>query len=287
MLDFRLHTFLTLCETLSYTRAAQQLCITQPAVSQHIRYLEQHYGCRLFDYHGRTLRLTPAGQRLCDLTHALAYNSRRIEEAMAAPTPAALHIGATRTIGSFVIAPAISRLLTEHPACALSLTVDNTDALLSLLDRGKLDLALIEGFFDKDRYDYRLLREEAFFGLCAPDHPLAGQTVPLARLFRENLIVREPGSGTRDIFESIVRAQNHTLHSFARLTEISDFTVLKALVAQGLGITFAYAPVAAAELEAGTLARLDLEGAPIRREFNCVFLRGNLFAADWMRWFSL
>ena len=76
MLDFRLHTFLTLCETMNYTRAAERLCITQPAVSQHIHFLEAHYGCRLFTYQNKTLRLTPAGETLCGLAHSLAYNSR-------------------------------------------------------------------------------------------------------------------------------------------------------------------------------------------------------------------
>ena len=277
MLDFRLHTFLTLCETMNYTRAAERLCITQPAVSQHIHFLEAHYGCRLFTYQNKTLRLTPAGETQCGLAHSLAYNSRKIEEALAHPGPAALHIGATKTIGSFVIAPLVSRFLRAHPHCSFSLTVDNTDHLLAGLDRGVLDFALIEGFFDKGRYGSRLMREEAFFGICAPDHPLAGQTVPLHRLFAANLIVREPGSGTRDIFETLVREHNHTLTSFAGVTEISDFSVMKTLVAQGLGITFVYAPVAAAELAAGTLARIDLEGPPILREFNCVYLRDSLF----------
>lgn len=281
MLDFRLHTFLVLCETMNYTRAAERLCITQPAVSQHIHFLEEHYGCRLFVYQGKVLRLTPQGERLCALAHSLAYNSRKIEESLGTAAPAALHIGATKTIGAYVIAPLVSRFVRRNPGCSLSLTVDNTETLLAALDRGGLDFAVIEGFFDKDRYGARLFRKEAFIGVCAPEHPLAGQTVPLDRLFAENLIIREPGSGTRDIFETLVHEHNYTLARFARLIEISDFSVIKALVAEGLGISFVYAPVAAQELAAGTLARIDLEGPPLLREFNYVYLHDNLFVDLW------
>ena len=70
MLDPRWHTFLVLCETMNYTRAAERLCLTQPAVTHHIHYLEAHYGCRLFTYQGKTLRLTPAGARLREFTRS-------------------------------------------------------------------------------------------------------------------------------------------------------------------------------------------------------------------------
>ena len=126
MLDPRLHTFLVLCETMNYTRAAQRLCITQPAVTHHIHVLEEHYGCRLFSYEGKTLRLTDAGLRLRELACSLAYNSRKIEEALAAPAPLSLRVGATKTIGEFVIAPLVERFLRRNPEAAISLMVDNT-----------------------------------------------------------------------------------------------------------------------------------------------------------------
>ena len=93
--------------------------------------------------------------------------------------------------------------------------------------------------------------------------------------------MREPGSGTRAIFEGVLREHNYTLDSFARVHEISDFTVLKALAADGLGISFVYAPVAAAECRQGTLATFALDGIEIRREFNFVYLHDDLFLDIW------
>lgn len=281
MLDYRLQTFLVLCETMHYTRAAERLCITQPAVTQHIQFLEQHYGCRLFEYRGKCLRLTEQGKRLRQMAFSLSYNSRKMEEIMSATQPAHLRVGATKSIGEFVITPLISRFVREHPDTSLSLIVDNTQALLTAIDQGKLDFALVEGFFDKDKYGYRLLRVEQFFGICAPDHPFAGKEVEIEALFEQPLIVREDGSGTRAIFEDVLRDHNYTLDGFSRMIEMSDFSVLKALVMQNLGISFVYAPVAQQELNRGELASFTLRGLDIRREFNFVYLHDDLFLDIW------
>ena len=119
MLDTKINTFLVLCETMNYTRAAERLCITQPAVTHHIHYLEERYGCRLFSYQGKSLSLTPEGQRLLGLARSLAYNSQKAEEAMSTPSPLTLRVGATKTIGEFVIAPRVKRLIKGTPGVVL------------------------------------------------------------------------------------------------------------------------------------------------------------------------
>ena len=96
MLDPRWNTFLVLCETMNYTRAAERLCLTQPAVTHHIHYLEDHYGCRLFIYEGKILRLTEAGVKLPEYNRSLAYNSRQAEEAMKTPSPGSLRVGGSQ-----------------------------------------------------------------------------------------------------------------------------------------------------------------------------------------------
>lgn len=126
MLDPRWNTFLVVCETMNYTRAAERLCLTQPAVTHHIHYLEERYGCRLFSYEGKVLRLTEAGVKLREYTRSLSYNSQRAEEAMVAPTPLSLRIGASKTIGEFVIAPKVEQFLREYPGASFSLSLWTT-----------------------------------------------------------------------------------------------------------------------------------------------------------------
>lgn len=284
MLDPRWNTFLAVCETMNYTRAAERLCLTQPAVTHHIHYLEEHYGCRLFSYEGKVLRLTEAGLRLLEFTRSMAYNSRKVETAMAAPVPVSLRVGASKTIGEFIIAPKIERFLRAQPDASFSLMVDNTQVLLRELEAGQLDFVLVEGFFDRSRYDAQLCQREDFFGVCAPGHRLAGRSVPLDELVGERLILRESGSGTRAIFEEALHRQNYTLDSFSSVVTISDFSTIKSLVVDGLGVSFLYAPVVAQELKVGTLARFDLEEVPMSGAFYFVCLKDNLFAKSWVDW---
>lgn len=284
MLDPRWNTFLAVCETMNYTKAAQRLCLTQPAVTHHIQYLEQHYGCRLFTYEGKVLRLTEAGLRLREFTRSMAYNEQKMEQTMAASAPISLRVGTSKTIGEYVIAPKVEQFLRAHPDASFSLLVDNTRELLRGLEAGRLDFVLVEGFFDRSRYDAQLWRRESFFGVCSPDHRLAGRLVTLEELEGERLILRESGSGTRAIFEDALRRQNRTLRGFSSVATISDFVTIKSLVMDGLGVSFLYAPVVQRELEQGTLARFDLADAPMQGAFYFVCLKNNLFAGTWADW---
>lgn len=284
MLDQRWKTFLVLCETMNYTRAAERLCLTQPAVTHHIHYLEEHYGCRLFTYEGKVLRLTEAGMRLREFTRSMAYNEQKMEDTMAAATPISLRVGASKTIGEYVIAPKVEHFLRAHPEANFSLLVENTQILLRALEAGRLDFVLIEGFFERSRYEAQLYRREDFFGVCPPGHRLAGRSVGLDELMGERILLREPGSGTRTIFEEALRRQNCTLCSFPNVATISDFSIIKSLVSDGLGVSFLYGPVVARELEQGTLARFDLADTPMSGAFYFVYLKHNLFARHWEEW---
>lgn len=284
MLDPRWNTFLVLCETMNYTRAAERLCLTQPAVTHHMHYLEEHYGCRLFSYEGKVLRLTEAGLRLREFTRSMAYNSQKIEEAMAEDAPISLRVGTSKTIGEYVVAPKVEHFLRAHPEANFSLLVDNTQVLLQALEEGQLDFVLVEGFFERSRYETQLFRREAFFGVCAPQHRLAGRSVPLDELYGERLILREVGSGTRAIFEDALRRLNCTLVSFESVVTISEFEAIKSLVADGLGISFLYAPVVEKELAQGKLARFELTDAPMSGAFYFACLKDNLFSGVWAEW---
>lgn len=288
MLDFRIETFLTLCRVLNYTRTAELLNVTQPTVTQHIRFLEEEYDCKLFSYVGKTLSLTPQGERLQDFALSMSYNSQRIQERMrqGQKQQPVMRLGATKTVGEFVIGPMLSAYLREKPERRLSLQVDNTHTLLGLLERGELDFAVVEGFFDKSKYGYRLYKNETFFGVCAADHPLADRVLTIDDIMMQNVIIREPGSGTRAIFEQLLKQHNYSFESIAQTTVISDFAVIKQLVCDKIGIAFLYEPVVHAELESGKLKKLNLECMQAQREFNYVFLRDSLFLNEWQSFFT-
>lgn len=275
MLDFRYDTFLDLCETLNYSRTAENLHLSQPTVTQHIQHLERRYGTSLFLYRSKRLQLTEKGEELCRQVRRIRGMIRQAERQMAAPAgPKVLRIGATKTIGAYVLPPAVESYLRENPDTDIDLYVDNTRALLGRLNAGLLDFAYLEGFFNKGTYAHRLLRREQFLGACAPDSPLVGRSLELEDLLGERLIIREPGSGTREILEKQLQQFSYGVGSFRHVSQISSFDAIRSLVAGGEGITFLYRPAAESALREGTLVQLDIEGFPLLREFNFVMPEG-------------
>lgn len=172
-MDPRLDTFLTLCRTMHYGRAAEALNLSQPAVSKHIQALEAQYGAKLFDYSGRRLSRTRAGELLEQYASTLRYNEEKLIAAMHARPETLLRIGATKSIGDYILLPEIRRFLSA-PGNRLTFLVDNTARLLSQLEAGELDFVVLEGIFDKARYDSFRVRMEPYIGVCARSHPSPG-----------------------------------------------------------------------------------------------------------------
>ena len=148
MLDYRVITFLTLYDEMNYRRTAERLNMTQPGVTQHIHYLENYYGVKLFEYDGRTLSRTKAAERLKRYFDSIKAEESDIREKFAPTNAVHMTIGATKTIGEFVIVPEIRSFLQE-PNHTLDLIVDNTENLLRMLEKAEIDFAVIEGVFDK------------------------------------------------------------------------------------------------------------------------------------------
>lgn len=269
MLDYRITTFLTLCDEMNYRKTAQLLNMTQPAVTQHIHYLEQQYGQKLFSYTGRRLEQTTAGHLLEQASRTARYNDLHLRQAICQPQRQALRIGATKTIGDYVIAPAISKLI-QRGDIAVSLLVDNTQTLLHKLTHTELDIALIEGYFDKQTYGYHLMRQERLVGICGKSHPFAGKTIPIERLSLQLLILREEGSGTRAVFEQALQAHSLSLDFFPQTACISSFEVIKQLVSAGHGIAFVYESVVNSD---PSLASFQTEFTHTPHEFNFVYLK--------------
>ena len=268
MIDYRLETFLCLCTTMNYRLAAEQLNITQPAVSQQIKSLEQDYGCRLFIYDRRKLSMTREAELLRRHAHRLLYQEKKLRTSIAEDSLRQLNIGATKTIGEYVIRRQIEQIL-DMPGYSLNLEIDNTVNILRHIDEGSLDFALVEGYFDRNAYGHRLYRKEPFVGFCATEHPFADRQVKLHELWNENILVREEGSGTRSILEKMLEGENRSLKDFKSVNSISNFGLLEHLVSRSKGITFAYRAVGEGN---PALAEFKVEGWDIAREFNYVYL---------------
>ena len=193
MLDFRMDTFLALCRTMNYTRAAEELNITQPAVTQHIQYLQRHYGVKLFQYRDKHLFLTEAGAVLRSAALTMEHDERELMEHLPLLQKGMQHLrlGATLTVGEYALPPHLGRYMKRHPDVALHLVVGSTRRLLEGLNRGELDAAVVEGYFAKREYDAIRWSMEPYVCVCAAGSALEGP-MELEDLFTQTLILRDP-----------------------------------------------------------------------------------------------
>ena len=267
MLDNRIHTFITLYKEMNYRKTAQALSMTQPGVTQHIQYLEKHYGVRLFEYDGRRLHRTAHADALKTHIDSILSQEKNLLQGFSSPKTIHLDVGATKTIGEFVLVDALNRYLSSSRH-SIRFEIDNTENLLRMLEDSTLDFAVIEGVFDKQKYGYHLFKKERFVGICAHSHPFAGKIVPLREAFRQMLIVREPGSGTRRLLQQAVTDRGFSLNAFSRCICISQFPVITSIVSSGNAITFGYMPIAAHN---SNLATFEIEDMHISGEFNFVY----------------
>lgn len=279
MLDFRMQTFLTACRTLNYTRAAEELSITQPAVSQHISFLEREYGTKLFMYKSRKLSLTSAGKVLYETACGMEHEERLAREAIAqiGSKKERFAIGVTLTAGEYILARPLASWLKSHSEAEVTIVQESTERLLDRLRAGTIDFALIEGYFDKKDFDWRVLRKENLTAVCSPDSELAKKVgLGFGDLLGERLIVREKGSGTRAVLEHALNQSNLTASDFAQCTEIGSLNIIKEFVAAGYGIAFLYEAAVAAELASGALARIDLAEPAAAHEITFICLKGGV-----------
>lgn len=286
ILDYRLNTFLTLCRVLNYTKTAEILHITQPAVTQHIKHLEKNYGVKLFNFSSKTLTLTREGKILYEFSLAMKTSSDKVRNMISIKEEAtSLKFGTTLTIGEYTMSSLLKDLLHRYPLIDISMQVNNTESLLLKLQKGTIDFAVLEGHFDKSKYGFSPFKKESFIGVCSPEHRFANRTITFDEILVENLILRENGSGTRNIFEQILYEMNFTLKSLDHFIEIGNMKIIKELVRANFGISFLYKESVKKELKNGILKEINIESFNIDREFNFVFLKGSLHEKEYQKWF--
>ena len=271
MLDDRIYTFLKLCDTMNYRKTAEALDMTQPAVTQHIQHLEKRYKAKLFEYSQKQLSKTESGIKLEEYSRSVVYNEASFKKEIAKQEKESISIGATKTIGDYAINDLIEFGLRDENL-SIEVIVDNTKHLLRQLDNFELDFLILEGYFDKTKYDYKLLRNEELVGICSETHRFANKKVPIEDVFKEHIILREKGSGTREVFTNFLAEKNYSYKNFNKTSVISSLNLIQYLAEKGLGVSFVYNSVPMSNKK---LAVFRIKGSKISHEFNYVFLKNS------------
>lgn len=288
MLDFRIDTFIAVCKHLNFTKAAEELNITQPAVSQHIRYLQDSYQVRLFEHVGKKIILTKEGEMLFSAATTLKHDDiflrSRLQEGSLKRRKVVF--GTTLTVGQYVILDKMVRYLKKHPGTTLKMEVANTKQLLTGIDDGNIDFALVEGYFPKTEYDYLVYSKQPYIAICSKHHPYAGKKVTIEELFKEIVILREEGSGSRDILERYLQECNYTTKDFVQCSEINNIQAIIKLVEENCGITFLYRAAVEQELTKGSIQEIYIEDFHLLHDITFIWRKNSIFAKEYRALFQ-
>ncbi|HET8939462.1 MAG TPA: LysR substrate-binding domain-containing protein [Polyangiales bacterium] len=275
-----LRVFASVAEHGNLTRAARELNVSQPAISKQLSDLEEDLGTQLVDRLPRGVRLTQAGEVL--FTHA-----QRILQAERAAQQdlrdlrglgrGKLSVGASTTVGSYLVPSLMGELHRQHPGVQLDLSIANTAAVQSAVLENRCDVGLIEGFVTSESLAVETLIADDMVGIAAPAHPvLARGPLRAASLAELPLLMREQGSGSREVVEAALRKRNLDIKP---VMSLGSTEAIKSAVIHGLGIAFVSRLTVEHELQSKRLVELSFNDLQIRRDLYLVALRGKRHSA--------
>jgi DNA-binding transcriptional LysR family regulator len=268
MADRRLQVFYTVAKQLSFTKAAEALFMTQPAVTFQVKQLEEQFNTRLFDRsHGR-IALTTAGELVFDYAERILKLSAELETRMAEMSgeiSGPLLIGASLTLGEFILPRVIGEFQARYPGVQMHLTVGNSEIIEHRVSDRSLDLGFIESPSHSLSLETQIVGEDELVVICAPGNELArSPCLSPAQLAGKPYVSREAGSGTREFADLHFRQHGVSLDELKVVMELGSTIAIKSVVETGLGFSIVSRATVPQELRLGTLVAIPLEPRLIR-----------------------
>ena len=275
MIDPKIRTLLALVECGNYTKTAKQLSLTQPAITHHIKLLEEEFGIKIFYKNRRQLVPTPEGEVLIKYARRAYALSENLRQALSDVSQVkSLTLAITPTAQNNIVPLLFAKYCNEHPNVHINIITDNINNIYSKLKMYEADLAIIEGNITAPHFTSILLDTDSLCAAVSVNHPLAKkQSVSLRELQHENFILRSQSAGTRSLFESHLISQNLSIHDFNVIMEIDSVVVIKELVASNMGVTIISKNACRSEVQKKKLVTLPIENMMMVREINMVYYR--------------
>lgn len=277
MIDTRIRTLLKIAEVGSYTKAAEQLSLSQPAASQHIRQLEDQLGVKIFEYAHNRLHLTAEGEIVVKYAQRMVAVSNNLRQALKNEREKirSLTVGITHTAESSTIIEALAAYTSNFSGLNLKILTNTTDKLYTSLRNYELDFAIVEGKTNDPSLGYMMLDTDCLVLAVPPSHPLAAQSmVTIGQLEKERLILRLPNSNTRNLFEASLESHGLRIEDFNVTMEIDSIATIKELVRGGFGVSVLAKSACMNDVKKGRLVVLSVENLSMIREINIVYLKG-------------
>ncbi|MBR0173231.1 MAG: LysR family transcriptional regulator [Lachnospiraceae bacterium] len=274
MVDPKLYSLIRVYETGSFTKAASQLSLTQPAVSQHIQSLEKSLGLKIFERSSNTLRVTREGELVvkCARRMLSLYNNLKDELVNEKRSLTNMTVGVTHTAESNPFAEALAKYAHAHDNVTVKMISDASSVLYTRLKNYELDFAIVEGRIPDPSLDFLLLDTDCLVLAVPPAHRLAdNQIVSISDLKKERLILRLPESNTRNLFVASLESKNMRMDEFNVVMEIDNIATIKDLVRREFGVSVLAKSACLDELHKNKLVLLPIENLTMAREINLVY----------------
>jgi DNA-binding transcriptional LysR family regulator len=277
--NFRVVVFREVAEQLSFRKAAEELYLTQPAVSLQIKALEEELGVQVFDRTGAQITLTPAGKVL--LQYAKQVNSLFVQVqrdivALTGDQTGQLSLGASTTIAQYVLPRLMGEFCREHPRVHPTLISGNTEHIVDAVEKQKIELGFIEGPARSREVKSEPFLEDELVLIASTAHEWAERaSVSISDLCAAPLLMRERGSGTRRVIEMALERQRAKRSAMHIVMELDSTEAIKSAVEAGLGVGFVSRWAIAKDLRLNTSFKIiEVEGLRIKRDFLVTYIKG-------------
>lgn len=276
MLDHRVVTLLTVCREGSFTAAAEALSLTQPAVSHHIRQLEEEWGIRIFHRKHGTLLPTENGKIAIQYARRMAALNDNFRRALAdaSRNVTSLRVGITQTAESGLAAQILAKYSAEHEGVNIMIVTETINNLYTMLTDYQIDLAIVEGRVSDPSIHSVMLDTDYLVCVMSNNNPLAKRSmVTLDDLKKERMILRLPDSDTRNLFVSNLESLGLYIEDFNVVLEVDNIATIKDLIRKDMGVSILARSACMDELRKGKLTALPIENLSMVRETNLLYLR--------------
>lgn len=274
MLDQKLYTLLQVYESGSFVKAAEKLSITQPAVSHHIKCLEEELNVRIFTREKGKITVTRQGEEVIKCARKLLglYNGLRQNLSDSSSLISHLTIGVTHTAESNPIAETLAKYCTTQQNVNVKLITNTINNLYTMLKSYEIDIAVVEGRIPDPKISYLLLDTDYLVLAVSVSHPYAKRSmITLEELKRERMILRLPESGTRSLFAAHLESNNMSINDFNVILEVDNIATIKDLIRRDFGVSILPRSVCLDELKKRKIAVLPVENLSMMREINIAY----------------
>jgi len=276
MADRRLQVFYTVARLLSFTKAADALHMTQPAVTFQIRQLEEYFNTRLFDRTHNRISLTEAGQHVYVYAERIIglYNEMDNQvRTLTGDVIGILVVGASTTIAEYRIPAMLGEFQRNFPDVRLRLQVSNTVGIVHMVENNEIDVGIVEAPVTNKNLVVKVCWHDQLKVVCPTDHKLAGRSsVKISEIVDYPFIGREEGSGTREVIADYLVSVGMSLNDLETTMEFGSPESVKSAVEAGLGLSIISESTLTKELKLGTLKAIPLD-PPMTRPFSIVYQR--------------